>query len=120
MHVLSCAGHFGKEHFPCDHPECQETKFVVFATEQELRKHRMEQHRGDVVEGLSRAERRAALTIPISVNVRCIVGLSPSLYELRAKLLVLLCFACHLEQRCCAVMLNCVLAMCVGQYHPQV
>ena len=66
----TCAGHFGKDHFPCDHPECLETKFVVFATEQELRKHRMEQHRGEMVEGLSRAERRAALTIPINVNVR--------------------------------------------------
>ena len=44
---------------------------MVFATEQELRKHRMEQHRGEMVEGLSRAERRAALTIPINVNVRC-------------------------------------------------
>ncbi len=64
------AGHFGKEHFPCDHPECLETKFVVFASEQELRKHRMEQHRGELVDGLSRAERRAALTIPINVNVR--------------------------------------------------
>ncbi len=43
---------------------------MVFASEQELRKHRMEQHRGDMVEGLSRSERRAALTIPINVNVR--------------------------------------------------
>jgi len=52
---------------------------VVFASEQELRKHRMEQHRGDMVEGLSRSERRAALTIPINVNVRsCSVSASSS------------------------------------------
>ena len=46
-----------------------EAKFVVFGTEQELRKHKMSEHKAELVEGLSRHERRAALTIPINLNV---------------------------------------------------
>lgn len=45
-----------------------EAKFVVFGTEQELKKHKLSEHKADL-ESLSRHERRAALTIPIDLHV---------------------------------------------------
>ena len=58
--------HFHREHFPCDQQDCLEKKFVVFATEQELKTHFAREH-GHT---LSRAERKAALTLPVSFRYR--------------------------------------------------
>ncbi|TPX39597.1 hypothetical protein SeMB42_g06312 [Synchytrium endobioticum] len=40
--------HFQGDHFPCNEPECLEQKFVVFASDLDLKAHQMEDHR-DVV-----------------------------------------------------------------------
>ncbi len=64
----ACAvtGHFRSEHYACDHPKCVEARFVAFATEQDLKQHRLREHN----EQLSRNERRAAMQIPVNLNVR--------------------------------------------------
>ncbi|KAK9814997.1 hypothetical protein WJX73_004339 [Symbiochloris irregularis] len=54
--------HFRQAHFACGHQICLERKFVVFASEQELRNHQGKEHGGT----MSRAERRQALTVPIN------------------------------------------------------
>ena len=59
------ADHFRQEHFACGHQTCLERKFVVFASEQELRNHQGKEHGGT----MSRAERRQALTVPINFQV---------------------------------------------------
>ena len=53
--------HFARSHHRCPHPECLEKKFVVFASDGELRAHALKEHGGN----LSKAERRAAATIQI-------------------------------------------------------
>ena len=59
------AEHFRHEHYLCGHDSCLEKKFVVFQSEQELKQHTAREHAG----GMSRAERRQALTIPIDISV---------------------------------------------------
>ena len=56
-----CADHYRHEHWMCGAPEC---KGVVFAAEHELRTHAAREH-GDA---MSRAERRQAMTIPITLQ----------------------------------------------------
>ncbi|KAI0136189.1 zinc finger protein [Xylariales sp. AK1849] len=36
--------HFRKDHHPCSDPECQEKKFVVFASEMDLKAHQLSEH----------------------------------------------------------------------------
>ena len=57
--------HFRREHFLCGHSQCLEQKFVVFASEQELKQHNAREHAGT----MTRAERRQAMTIPIDIQV---------------------------------------------------
>lgn len=64
--------HFRQDHFPCEHPECLEHKFVVFLTEQELKTHTARQHG----ETLAKHERKAALTLSVAFNVSLTRGLS--------------------------------------------
>lgn len=66
--MMSDAGadHFRHEHYLCNHQLCLERKFIVFMSEQELKQHAAREHGGD----MSKAERRQALTIPISFQVR--------------------------------------------------
>lgn len=59
--------HFRKEHHLCGQKECLEKGFVVFASEQELKTHTVKEHS----QNLSKAEKKAALTLPMHVNVRC-------------------------------------------------
>lgn len=57
--------HFGTEHFPCREPACLEQKFVVFASEQELRQHMAREHS----ESMSKWERRQAMTLTPDIQV---------------------------------------------------
>lgn len=50
------AGHFQSAHHPCPHPSCLERKFVVFAEEQDLRRHFATEHGNEA--NMSRAQRR--------------------------------------------------------------
>lgn len=59
------ADHFKQEHYPCEHPQCLEQRFVVFPTEQELKTHTAREHG----QSLSKAERKQALTLPVAFNV---------------------------------------------------
>lgn len=61
-HYTELEDHFHREHFPCEQTECLEKKFVVFPTEQELKTHMAREHK----DLLSRTERKAALTLPVS------------------------------------------------------
>ncbi|KAJ3087772.1 hypothetical protein HK102_010323 [Quaeritorhiza haematococci] len=45
MNYASLEEHFTHEHYPCRHPECLEKKFIVFATDIDLKAHEMETHR---------------------------------------------------------------------------
>lgn len=69
VYMACCAEHFRHEHYLCGHDSCLEKNFVVFQSEQELKQHTAREHAG----GMSRAERRQALTIPIDISVsfRC-------------------------------------------------
>ena len=58
--------HFARSHHRCPHPECLEKKFVVFASDGELRAHALKEHGGN----LSKAERRAAATIQLDFGER--------------------------------------------------
>ncbi|XVF31518.1 hypothetical protein REPUB_Repub16aG0152900 [Reevesia pubescens] len=58
--------HFRQEHHLCEYEACLAKKFVVFATEFELKKHNTVEHGGR----LSRSKRNAALQIPISFQYR--------------------------------------------------
>ena len=67
------AEHFRHEHYLCGHDSCLEQKFIVFQSEQELKQHTAKEHSG----GMSRAERRQALTIPIDITVCSLPQPSP-------------------------------------------
>ncbi|GMN44108.1 hypothetical protein TIFTF001_013302 [Ficus carica] len=58
--------HFRQVHFLCEDEACLEKKFVVFATESEMKRHNATEHGGR----LSRCKRVAALQIPISFQYR--------------------------------------------------
>ncbi|KAL4532947.1 hypothetical protein Ndes2526A_g08409 [Nannochloris sp. 'desiccata'] len=58
--------HFRQGHYPCEHPRCLEQKFIVFATEQELRTHTAREHG----QTLTKQERKQALTVPVAFNYR--------------------------------------------------
>lgn len=62
----SITDHFKQEHYPCEHPECIERRFVVFPSEQQLKMHTAREHG----QSLTRAEKKQALTLPIAFNVR--------------------------------------------------
>ncbi|XP_015570596.1 uncharacterized protein LOC8274951 isoform X3 [Ricinus communis] len=54
--------HFRQEHFLCEDAACLEKKFIVFATESEMKRHDTMEHRGC----MSRSKRNAVLQIPTS------------------------------------------------------
>lgn len=58
--------HFRHEHALCEHPECLAKKFVFFASDAELKRHNALDHGGN----MSRAQRNAALQIPVSFQYR--------------------------------------------------
>lgn len=62
----AAAEHFQTQHFACDHDVCLERKFVVFASAQELKQHQGKEH----ADGMSAAERRRHLTVPINLQAR--------------------------------------------------
>lgn len=64
--LMGAVGHFRNEHYICDHPQCLEARFVVFSNEADLKKHRLTDHN----DNMTRAERRAALNIPVNLTVR--------------------------------------------------
>ena len=63
--LCACAGHYSNEHYLCDNLLCREARFVVFASEADLKKHRLTEHN----DSLSRNERRAAMQIPVNLTV---------------------------------------------------
>ena len=63
----SLASHFASAHHACAVQSCLDARFVVFGSAAELAAHAAREHAGG---GGSRAERRAALTIPIDVQYR--------------------------------------------------
>ncbi|CAK7340454.1 unnamed protein product [Dovyalis caffra] len=58
--------HFGQEHFLCEDEACLGKKFIVFATESELKRHNAMEHGGR----MSRSKRSAVLQIPTSFRFR--------------------------------------------------
>ncbi|KAL5582717.1 hypothetical protein UlMin_015159 [Ulmus minor] len=58
--------HFRRAHFFCEDEGCLAIKFVVFATESELKRHNAREHGGQ----MSRSKRNAALQIPVSFQHR--------------------------------------------------
>jgi len=58
--------HFSQEHFLCENADCLAKKFVVFASEAELKRHNAIEHAGN----MSRSQRNAALQIPVSFQYR--------------------------------------------------
>ncbi|XP_039048822.1 E3 ubiquitin-protein ligase hel2-like isoform X2 [Hibiscus syriacus] len=58
--------HFSQEHHLCEDESCRAIKFVVFATQSELKRHNTVEHGGR----MSRSKRNAALQIPISFQYR--------------------------------------------------
>jgi len=58
--------HFGREHFLCENMDCLAKKFLVFASEAELKRHNAIEHAGN----MSRSKRHAALQIPVSFQYR--------------------------------------------------
>lgn len=62
---LFSTDHFKVDHYPCEHPHCLEQRFVVFPTEQELKTHTAREHG----QTLTKAERKQALTLPVTLNV---------------------------------------------------
>ena len=64
LDTIAFAEHFQQEHYACGHASCLESKFVVFASEQELRQHQAKEHGGN----MSRAERRQALNVPVNLQ----------------------------------------------------
>lgn len=58
--------HFSQEHFLCENADCLAKKFVVFASESELKRHNAIEHAGN----MSRSQRNAALQIPVSFQYR--------------------------------------------------
>ncbi|KAK6242921.1 hypothetical protein QUC31_009330 [Theobroma cacao] len=59
--------HFRQEHHLCEDEACLAKKFIVFATESELKRHNAVEHGG---RRMSRSKRNAALQIPISFQYR--------------------------------------------------
>ncbi|KAK5693730.1 hypothetical protein LTR97_010300 [Elasticomyces elasticus] len=43
--------HFQRDHYPCPDQECQEKKFVVFASEMDLKAHQLESHPNGLTKG---------------------------------------------------------------------
>ncbi|KAF5952203.1 hypothetical protein HYC85_010147 [Camellia sinensis] len=62
----TCHIHFRQEHFLCEDEACLEKKFIVFATESEMKRHNAMEHGGR----MSRSKRNAAFQIPISFQYR--------------------------------------------------
>lgn len=62
----SLAKHFNEKHYPCQHPDCLEKKFVVFQSETELKRHVAKEHSGNV----SRSQLREASRIPVNFTIR--------------------------------------------------
>ena len=60
--------HFRVDHFMCPHPRCLDKKFVVFETEQEMKRHFATEH-GDELK-MSRAQRREASSVAIPLQYR--------------------------------------------------
>eukprot|EP00250_Pteridium_aquilinum_P013593 c21444_g1_i1 orf=354-2828(+) len=58
--------HFRHDHALCEHPDCLAQKFVVFVSDAELKRHNAMVHGGN----MSRAQRNAALQIPVSFQYR--------------------------------------------------
>ncbi|XP_021281639.1 E3 ubiquitin-protein ligase HEL2-like [Herrania umbratica] len=58
--------HFRQEHHLCEDEACLAKKFIVFASESELKRHNAVEHGGR----MSRSKRNAALQIPISFQYR--------------------------------------------------
>ncbi|KAI8025737.1 E3 ubiquitin-protein ligase hel2 [Camellia lanceoleosa] len=58
--------HFRQEHFLCEDEACLEKKFIVFATESEMKRHNAMEHGGR----MSRSKRNAAFQIPVSFQYR--------------------------------------------------
>ncbi|XP_031497204.1 E3 ubiquitin-protein ligase HEL2 [Nymphaea colorata] len=58
--------HFRREHFLCEDDACLEKKFVVFASESEMKRHNALEHGGR----MSRSKRNAVLQIPTSFRYR--------------------------------------------------
>ncbi|KAH7282649.1 hypothetical protein KP509_35G041900 [Ceratopteris richardii] len=58
--------HFRHDHSLCEHPDCLSKKFVVFSSDAELKRHNALAHGGN----MSRAQRNAALQIPVSFQYR--------------------------------------------------
>ncbi|GBF91964.1 hypothetical protein Rsub_04688 [Raphidocelis subcapitata] len=59
-------GHYQSDHHPCPHPACLERRFVVFASEGELKRHFAAEHGEEM--RMSRAQRREALTVPVNLQ----------------------------------------------------
>ncbi|MCO5577362.1 hypothetical protein L7F22_031193 [Adiantum nelumboides] len=58
--------HFRHDHALCEHPDCLAQKFIVFGSDAELKRHNALVHGGN----MSRAQRNAALQIPVSFQYR--------------------------------------------------
>ncbi|EXB53831.1 hypothetical protein L484_003266 [Morus notabilis] len=58
--------HFRQAHFLCEDEACLEKKFVVYATESEMKRHNVMEHGGR----MSRCKRLTSLQIPISFHYR--------------------------------------------------
>ncbi|VVA37471.1 PREDICTED: zinc [Prunus dulcis] len=58
--------HFSQAHFLCKDEDCLTKKFVVFATESEIKRHNAKEHGGN----MSRSRRNIALQIPVSFRFR--------------------------------------------------
>ncbi|KAL1553032.1 RING-type E3 ubiquitin transferase [Salvia divinorum] len=58
--------HFRRDHFLCEDESCLAKKFVVFASESEIKRHNTMEHGGR----MSRSQRSAALQIPTSFRYR--------------------------------------------------
>ncbi|XP_019441267.1 PREDICTED: zinc finger protein 598-like [Lupinus angustifolius] len=58
--------HFRQEHFLCEDEACLAKKFIVFQSEQEMKRHNAVEHGGR----MSRSQRNAALQIPTSFRYR--------------------------------------------------
>ncbi|KAF3926310.1 hypothetical protein AA313_de0200642 [Arthrobotrys entomopaga] len=54
--------HFKKEHFRCTDAECLEKKFIVFASEMDLRAHVLEEHPGGLSKGALKDMRKVDMT----------------------------------------------------------
>ncbi|KAJ9528698.1 hypothetical protein QJQ45_020597 [Haematococcus lacustris] len=74
-HYRELEDHFRKDHHLCPHPGCLDKKFVVFASEQDLKRHMAGEH-GDELK-MSKAQRREANALPIPLQFREGQGAAP-------------------------------------------